>query len=186
MSKNRFAQPLYGKIIYIYETDLKKEDLSTIFDPSTFWIDVTDVECEVGYLVDFKEGVGLVLTPPTNTNYTLEEEKHRKIELLKAERDAREVAPVEYAGILYDYDSKSRDRLDSAERGFENGERSSEVWTTADNAVANLDTETYKGIDKAARDRSRQLHYQYNKLKAYVNNLEDIEKVRAVEFDDEV
>lgn len=70
MSKNRFAQPLYGKIIYIYETDLQKEELSTVFDPSTYWIDVTGIDCEVGYVVDFKEGVCLVLTPPSNMEVT--------------------------------------------------------------------------------------------------------------------
>ena len=54
VKKNRFAQPMYGKIIYIYETDLELNQLSTIFSPTTFWIDVTGLDCEVGYLVDFK------------------------------------------------------------------------------------------------------------------------------------
>lgn len=84
MSKNRFAQPLYGKIIYIYETNLTMEQLPTIFDPSTYWIDVTGLDCEVGYLVSFKEGVGLVLTPPLNEEYTFEELKAQKLELVNA------------------------------------------------------------------------------------------------------
>ena len=84
MPKNRFAQPLYGKIIYIYETDLTMEQLPTIFDPSTYWIDVTGLDCEVGYLVSFKEGVGLVLAPPPNEEYTFEELKAQKLELVDA------------------------------------------------------------------------------------------------------
>ena len=84
MAKNRFAQPLYGKIIYIYETNLTMEQLPTIFDPSTYWIDVTGLDCEVGYLVSFKEGVGLVLTPPLNEEYTFEELKAQKLELVNA------------------------------------------------------------------------------------------------------
>ena len=84
MSKNRFAQPLYGKIIYIYETNLTMEQLPTIFDPSTYWIDVTGLDCEVGYLVSFKEGVGLVLTPPLNEEYIFEELKAQKLELVNA------------------------------------------------------------------------------------------------------
>lgn len=84
MAKNRFAQPLYGKIIYIYETNLTMEQLPTIFDPSTYWIDVTGLDCEVGYLVSFKEGVGLVLTPPLNEEYTFEELKAQKLELVDA------------------------------------------------------------------------------------------------------
>ena len=84
MAKNRFAQPLYGKIIYIYETNLTMEQLPTIFDPSTYWIDVTGLDCEVGYLVSFKEGVGLVLAPPPNEEYTFEELKAQKLELVDA------------------------------------------------------------------------------------------------------
>lgn len=84
MAKNRFAQPLYGKIIYIFETNLTMEQLPTIFDPSTYWIDVTGLDCEVGYLVSFKEGVGLVLAPPPNEEYTFEELKAQKLELVDA------------------------------------------------------------------------------------------------------
>ena len=84
MSKNRFAQPLYGKIIYIFETNLTMEQLPTIFDPSTYWIDVTGLDCEVGYLVSFKEGVGLVLAPQPNEEYTFEELKAQKLELVDA------------------------------------------------------------------------------------------------------
>lgn len=81
MAKNRFAQPLYGKIIYIFETYLKFEELSTVFDPSVYWIDVTNMECEVGYLVDFKEGVGLVLVPPPkDPELTLDELRDKKFE----------------------------------------------------------------------------------------------------------
>lgn len=84
MAKNRFAQPLYGKIIYIFETNLTMEQLPTIFDPSTYWIDVTGLDCEVGYIVSFKEGVGLVLAPPPNEEYTFEELKAQKLELVDA------------------------------------------------------------------------------------------------------
>ena len=64
MSKNRFAQPLYGKIIYIYETNLRMDELATIFNPSPYWIDVTGIDCEVGYIVEFVEGGGLRFVPP--------------------------------------------------------------------------------------------------------------------------
>ena len=80
MPKNRFAQPLYGKIIYIFETDLKMEELSTIFSPKTYWIDVTGIDCEVGYIQEFREGEGIVWVVPPNKEYTFEDEKARKLE----------------------------------------------------------------------------------------------------------
>lgn len=70
MAKNKYAQLLYGKVLYIFETDLKFNELSTIFDPTTYWVDVTGMECEVGYIASFKEGVGLVLTPPPDITHT--------------------------------------------------------------------------------------------------------------------
>lgn len=113
MSKNRFAQPLYGKIIYIYETNLTMEQLPTIFDPSTFWIDVTGLDCEVGYLVSFQEGVGLVLTPPPNEEYTFDELKAQKLELVDAwtERKITSGFTSECSGELVRYDSDKDTQL---------------------------------------------------------------------------
>lgn len=71
MPKNRYAQLLYGKILYIFETDLKQEDLTTIFSPDIYWIDVTGQDCEVGYIAEFKEGVGIVFVPPQNKETTV-------------------------------------------------------------------------------------------------------------------
>lgn len=84
MARNRFAQPLYGKIIYIYETNLKKEELATIFDPSTYWIDVTGIDCEVGYIIEYVEGGGLRFVPPPNKEYTFEDEQARMLEKVNA------------------------------------------------------------------------------------------------------
>ena len=80
MAKNRFAQPLYGKIIYIYETYLTRDDLPTVFDPSTYWIDVTGIDCEVGYILAFTEDGGLRFIPPPKQELTIEEEKQKMLE----------------------------------------------------------------------------------------------------------
>ena len=84
MAKNRFAQPLYGKIIYIFETDLKMEELSTIFSPKTYWIDVTGIDCEVGYIQEFREGEGIVWVAPPNEVRTFEQEKAAMLEKVDA------------------------------------------------------------------------------------------------------
>lgn len=64
---NKFAQLLYGKVIYIYETDLKKEELSTIFSPTAFWVDVTGQDVKVGYIATFNSQGGLLLSAPETT-----------------------------------------------------------------------------------------------------------------------
>lgn len=186
MAKNRFAQPLFGKIIYIYETHLTIDELHTVFDPKTFWIDVTGVDCEVGYVQKFVEGQGIVWVPPTtNVVPTLAELKARALELLKAERDAREESFLLYNGNVFDYDAISRERLDSARRGLQkNG--GVETWTTAINTHVELTLEDLENIDEEARSRSRQLHFQYNKLKALVESCTSKEELDAINFDTDV
>ena len=134
MARNRFAQPLYGKIIYIYETDLEKDQLATIFDPSTYWIDVTGLDCEVGYILEYVDGGGLrFVAPPNEGPLSLEETKANKIALMKAERDNREVAVISYKDIALDYDDKARERMRIAQQALEDNNIESQLWTCADN-----------------------------------------------------
>ena len=79
MGKFRYAQPLYGKIIYIYETDLPFEELSTVFDPKTYWVDVTGQDCEVGYIAKFVEGSGVVFAAPETAEPTETEKQAARI-----------------------------------------------------------------------------------------------------------
>ena len=187
MARNRFAQPLYGKIINIYETDLEKEQLATIFDPSTYWIDVTGIDCEVGYILEYVEGGGLRFVPPPNDGpLSLEETKANKIALMKAERDNREVAVIDYKDITLDYDDKARERLRIAQQALEDNNIESQLWTCADNVQVLLTVQDFKNINTLAAQRSGALHVQYNKLKEYINSLTTIEEVDAVTFDTEV
>lgn len=187
MARNRFAQPLYGKIIYIYETDLEKDQLATIFDPSTYWIDVTGLDVEVGYILEYVEGGGLRFVPPPNDGpLSLEETKANKIALMKAERDNREVAIIDYKDITLDYDDKARERMRIAQQALEDNNIESQLWACADNVQVLLTVQDFKNINTLAAQRSGALHVQYNKLKEYINSLTTIEEVDAVTFDTEV
>lgn len=64
---NRFAQLLYGEVLYIFETEMPMEQLSTIFSPKTYWVDVTDKQCEVGDMVSFDNEKGFVFTKKEDT-----------------------------------------------------------------------------------------------------------------------
>lgn len=168
MAKNRFAQPLYGKIIYIYETDLEKDQLATIFDPSTYWIDVTGLDVEVGYILEYVEGGGLRFVPPPNDGpLSLEETKANKIALMKAKRDAEEVKPIEYNGNLFDFDDKARDRINSAIIALSITGQSIE-WTTADNTNVTITADDLRGVIAAVALRSNELHVKYRQLKEQV------------------
>ena len=182
MAKNRFAQPLYGKIIYIYETDLEKDQLATIFDPSTYWIDVTGLDVEVGYILEYVEGGGLRFVPPPNDSpLSLEETKANKIALMKAKRDAEEVKPIAYNGNLFDYDDKARDRIAAAIIALDvQGVGAKISWTTADNEDAVVTAADLRAIVAAAAVRSNLLHIAYRKAKAQVEATGSAEEVDVV------
>ena len=184
MAKNRFAQPLYGKIIYIFETDLKMEELSTIFSPKTYWIDVTGIDCEVGYIQEFREGEGIVWVAPQNEEYTFEELKANKIELLKATRDNLEVEPIGYNGNYFDYDEKARDRIKDAQEALEGTELTID-WTTADNTDVALGYADFKAIRSAVAMRADMLHKKYRRLRELVEKATTKEEVEAIVWGEE-
>ena len=67
----------------------------------------------------------------------LERCKEVLINAAKLRRDTAEVAPVEYKGNTYDFDTKSRDRLDIALKALTvQGEGATIGWAMADNSTA--------------------------------------------------
>lgn len=46
---------------------MQMEQLSTIFSPKTYWVDVTDKQCEVGDTVSFDNEKGFVFTKKEDT-----------------------------------------------------------------------------------------------------------------------
>ena len=182
MAKNRFAQPLYGKIIYIYETDLEKDQLATIFDPSTYWIDVTGLDVEVGYILEYVEGGGLRFVPPPNDSpLSLEETKAIKIALIKAKRDAEKVKPIAYNGNLFDFDDKARDRINAAIIALDITGQSIE-WTTADNTNVLVTADDLRGIVANVAVRSNAMHVKYRQLKEQVNACANKEEIDAIQW----
>ena len=111
----------------------------------------------------------------------LENVKQRKILMLKRQRDAAEVEPVEYSGHLYDYDSKARDRIAAAIIALDvQGEGAKISWTTADNEDAVVTAQDLRMIIAAVAARSNKLHTAYRTAKAQVEAASTAEEVEAV------
>ena len=66
---NKFAQLYKQKVIYIYETPLAMDELSNYFDPTTVWVDGTDMpNVEVGYIQGVDESGNFVLKSPMSVS----------------------------------------------------------------------------------------------------------------------
>ena len=110
----------------------------------------------------------------------LEEVKLQKIEELKIERNIREEAPVEYLGKLWDFDSKSRDRINAAATALEVGGIEKITWTSYDDTSLELSVTDLKTIIAIAALRGDSLHKKYRELRDLVNSFETIEDIKAL------
>lgn len=117
----------------------------------------------------------------THEEEPIENVKQRKILMLKRQRDAAEVEPIEYNGHSFDYDDKARDRINAAIIALElQGEGATIEWTTADNADTPVTANDLKMIIAAVAVRSNKLHTAYRVAKEKVEAATTAAEVEAV------
>lgn len=111
----------------------------------------------------------------------IENVKQRKILMLKRQRDAAEVEPVEYGGHLYDYDNKARDRIAAAIIALDvQGEGAKISWTTADNDDAVVTAQDLRMIIASVAARSNKLHTAYRTAKAQVEAAQSKDEIDTI------
>lgn len=107
--------------------------------------------------------------------------KPAKIAELKAERDSKEVEPIEYCGNLYDYDDKARERINAAIIALDvQGANASIDWTTADNADVKVTVNDLRMVIAMIAQRSNALHMAYRAAKDKVEAATTVAEVDAV------
>lgn len=111
----------------------------------------------------------------------IENVKQRKILMLKRQRDAAEVEPVEYGGYLYDYDSQARDRIAAAIIALDvQGDGAKISWTTADNDDAVVTAQDLRMIIASVAARSNKLHTAYRTAKAQVEAAQSKDEIDTI------
>ena len=111
----------------------------------------------------------------------LEDAKTAKIAELKAERDSKEVEPIEYGGNLYDYDDKARERINAAIIALDvQGADASIDWTTADNQDVKITANDLRMVIASVAQRSNALHVAYRAAKDKVEAATTVAEVESV------
>lgn len=125
---------------------------------------------------------------PTKPESSLDELKASKILAMKSERNIREQQIIEYNGNTFDCDALARERLLLGRQSLEDAgiEDAKLKWTCADNEIAYLGIEDFKGINTVVAARSIMLHDTYNKLKVLINSCGTKEELEKVTFDTDV
>ena len=113
---------------------------------------------------------------------SLDEVKSTKIESLKKQRSELEEAPVEYKEKLWDFDSKSRDRINAAIMALEVSDIESITWTSYDDTSAELTIIDLKTIIAIAALRGDEIHKKYRELRDAVNAATTEEEVNNISY----
>lgn len=62
----KYAEVKHGKIIKLYDDERLLEDFVALFSNETFFLDVTEIQCDVGWIVELDENLCITnLKPPT-------------------------------------------------------------------------------------------------------------------------
>lgn len=114
----------------------------------------------------------------------LEYAKQRKTAEFKARRDSQEVAPIEYNGHSYDYDSKARERINAAIIALDQqGADAAIAWTTADDNDVTVTAADLRAVIAAVAMRSNALHVKYRTLKQQVQECKTMEELETIKWE---
>ncbi len=120
----------------------------------------------------------------THEEEPIENVKQRKILMLKRQRDAAEVEPVEYGGYLYDYDSKARERINAAIIALDQqGADAAIAWTAADDNDVTVTAADLRAVIAAVAVRSNALHVKYRTLKQQVQECKTMEELETIKWE---
>ena len=113
--------------------------------------------------------------------------KPAKIAELKAERDSKEVEPIEYNGYSFDYDDKARERINAAIIALDVQSAQAKAvasidWTTADNNDVKVTADDLRAVIAFVAQRSNALHVAYREAKERVEAATTVAAVETVEL----
>lgn len=123
--------------------------------------------------------------PEPTEDELLASAKPLKIVELKAERDNKEVEPIEYNGNNFDYDDKARERINAAIIALDvqtqaTGEKASIDWTTADNNDVKVTADDLRTVIALVANRSNALHVAYRVAKDKIEAATTVTEVETV------
>ena len=192
---------LQGKEIYLlpanatFEKPNLKDGFASVFNGKweniednrgkEYWLDTDTFDTPAHTMKDLGAfPTGAVFTAPEKT---LEQVKAEKINVLKAERDSKEVEPIEYNGNSYDYDDKARERINAAIIALDVQTAQTKAvasinWTTADNANVKVTADDLRMVIAMIAQRSNALHVAYRAAKDKVETATIVAEVDAIKL----
>lgn len=106
-----------------------------------------------------------------------------KLAELKSTRDELEVLDIETPYGVFDYDEKSRERINAAIIALEVSEGTTIEWTLADNTNVELSAIDLKNVIALVAQRSNILHTKYRECKDAIADISDKYTKGKIKYD---
>lgn len=176
----KYAEIKYGKIQNIFEDFRTIENWREVHSPDKYWVDVTNLDAKVGDVLDFKDGIGLVIIRHKEDSF--EDACKFKLNTFKNRQYQENNLPIEYGFKFYDYDKQSKWKILEKIYYMEVSGVATVTWKSSDNEDVELTIQDFKGIIANGAERTELLHIKYNHLKAMVENCQTLEELDKVEW----
>ena len=209
----RFAQFLNGEVIDIQEAESKAQ-LATAFGPETYWVDVTNVDCEVGYVARFFENAGIIYVNPADSVkeeeiIDVEDAKHYRLEYIKRkykkerdkirwvvmqEENVNENDIVVTNKVQYGFDCTPQSIINFMAAMMTmllpntNSNQSVDVigyLETHKRGIINLKLDQLAHIYETIRNEQLLINTKYHEIKDKMLSLNSIEEIMKVDWNDE-
>ena len=112
---------------------------------------------------------------------SIEDVRSSKLSSLKSSRDKAEVLAVTTEKGSFDFDDKSRNRLEIAYKYLSSNDSTID-WTLSDNSIVSVTAADINNVFLAAASRSSELHNRYRTLREEVNAYTTVEDIKSITF----
>ena len=183
----KYAEIYGGKVRDLKESNLEYIDFCSIWDPTSYWIDVTSVEnIQIGYLVKFSQDVGTYFEKPSDLpDQSFEAKQKAKLELLNYHfEQASENAFIDSSlGFRADADSIAYRDIDGLINILSGNPETKIQFCDYDNLMQELNLSQLQLLQKEVAQNGTYLYQQKWAYREAIENSENEEELNKIIFE---
>lgn len=182
----KYAEIYGGKVRDIRESNLGFVEFCSIWDPTSFWLDVTGVEeIGIGWIIKSNTEVGTYFEEPVSlTDVTLETKKAGKLEVLdKVFKNTLESAYIlSSLGFYANAGERAKGDVDGIITKMEAKNLEQTAFMDYDDIVQVISLSEAKILQLEIIENGESVYQQKWSLRDQINDAESIEEVESIEI----
>ena len=184
----KYAEIYGGRVRDLRESNLSFTEFCSIWDPTSFWLDVTGVEeIGIGWIIKSNVEVGTYFEEPapTYTEETVESKRAGKMEILdKLFKDTLESAYIMSSlGFYANAGTRAKGDIDGLITQMEAENIDQKIFMDYDNVAQQVSLEELKTLQLEIIKNGESVYHQKWAIRNAIQMAETIEAVESIEVD---